>query len=137
MTILYTAICIIYQTKAAFLNIIPLSIIYVFRDGYRHAFQIPPDFDDTSVNLGMGSLIRDMALEFPQSNAKWQMRHSNLSSVFSALKHYAYRPMSNESRINTIDTRTYFYMRKFLEWAKSEGRDVALTATWVIFCFCH
>lgn len=101
------------------------------RDGYRHVFQIPPDFDDTSVNLGMGSLIRDMALEFPQSNAKWQIKHSNLSSVFSALKYYAYKPMSNESRINTIDTRTYFYMRKFLEWAKSEGRDVALTATWV------
>ena len=101
------------------------------RDGYAHVFKIPPDFDDTTVNLGLGSLLKDNIVEFPYATAIWESKNSNLSSVFNALKHYAYRPLSGDKRVNTIDTRTYFYMRKFLEKAQEEGKDVSLVSTWV------
>ncbi|XP_048751558.2 uncharacterized protein LOC125663303 [Ostrea edulis] len=101
------------------------------RDGYRHVFHIPPDFDDTSVNLGLGSLLKEYIIDFPESSVLWQTHNSNLSSVFTALKHYAYKPMTNDSRVNTIDTRTYFYMRHFLENATAERKPVALIATWI------
>ncbi|CAL1548972.1 unnamed protein product, partial [Lymnaea stagnalis] len=52
-------------------------------------------------------------------------------AVFDALKKYAYRPFSNDSNTNIIDPRTYFYMRPFLDKAKSEGGDLALVTTWV------
>ncbi|XP_076087215.1 uncharacterized protein LOC143057729 isoform X2 [Mytilus galloprovincialis] len=101
------------------------------REGYQHVFKIPPDFDDTSVNLGLGSLLRDNVIHFPYASAAWEGQNSNLSSVFNAMKHYAYRPLSGDRRVNTIDTRTYFYMRKFLEKAASEKKDVSLVTTWV------
>ncbi|CAG2252670.1 unnamed protein product [Mytilus edulis] len=101
------------------------------REGYQHVFKIPPDFDDTSVNLGLGSLLRDNVMHFPYASAAWEGQNSNLSSVFNAMKHYAYRPLSGDRRVNTIDTRTYFYMRKFLEKAASEKKDVSLVTTWV------
>jgi hypothetical protein len=83
------------------------------------------------VNLGLGSLLKEYIVDFPESSVLWQSHNSNLSSVFTALKHYAYKPMSNDSRINTIDARTYFYMRHFLENATAERKAVALIATWV------
>ncbi|XP_060072158.1 uncharacterized protein LOC132552031 [Ylistrum balloti] len=101
------------------------------KSGYEYVFRIPPDFDDTSVNLGLGSLLKEAIVDFPQSNALWQSRNTNLSSVFSAIKHYAYRPLSGNKRVDTIDTRTYVYMRRFLELAKSKNEDVALVTTWV------
>ncbi|XP_046335266.1 uncharacterized protein LOC124117416 isoform X3 [Haliotis rufescens] len=98
---------------------------------FLNAFRIPPDFDDTFVNLGLGSLLTDLKSVFPNEQAQWSHDNTNLSSIFDALKHYAYRPFSNESRVNTIDPRTYFYLRKFLEKASSSGQDVALVPTWI------
>lgn len=110
----------------------PLLINIVnFREGYKRVFQIPPDFDDTSVNLGLGSLLKDFISDFPNSAVLWQSRNANLSSIFNALKHYAYRPMSNDTRVNTIDTRTYFYMRRFLEDVKAKNQSLSLVTTWV------
>ncbi|XP_067659668.1 uncharacterized protein [Haliotis asinina] len=98
---------------------------------FLNAFRIPPDFDDTFVNLGLGALLTDLKSSFPNEQAQWSLDNANLSSIFDALKHYAYRPFSNESRVNTIDPRTYFYLRKFLEKAGSSGQDVALVSTWI------
>lgn len=101
------------------------------REGYKHVFQIPPDFDDTSVNLGLGSLLKDFITDFSSSAALWQSRNSNLSSIFTSLKHYAYKPTTNNTRVNTIDTRTYFYMRRFLEDVNAKKKSLSLVTTWV------
>ena len=101
------------------------------RSAFRSAFRIPPDFDDTFVNVGIGSLLREVANDFPQSNKLWLEKNSNLSTVFDALKTYAYRPMSNNSKVNTIDPRTYMYLRPFLQDAMTKGTDIALVPTWV------
>jgi hypothetical protein len=34
-----------------------ISVHILYREGYKHVFKIPPDFDDTAVNLGLGTLL--------------------------------------------------------------------------------
>ncbi|KAH3781358.1 hypothetical protein DPMN_159185 [Dreissena polymorpha] len=97
---------------------------------YLKAFMIPPDFDDTFVNLGLGALLAEMKEEFPATHAQWRSQNTNVTSVFDALKLYAYRPKSNDSNINAIDSRTYFYLRHFLQQVPKD-EDVALVPTWV------
>ena len=92
---------------------------------------IPPDFDDTFVNLGLGSLLAEVKQDFPASHAQWLSQNTNVTSVFDALKKYAYRPMSDNDAVNVIDCRTYFYLRYFLEEAKKNQEDIALVPTWV------
>ncbi|GAB1602210.1 Hypothetical predicted protein [Argonauta hians] len=97
---------------------------------YASAFHIPPDFDDTSVNLGLGSLLAEKKADFPEQYQTWLEHNSNITSVFDALKKYAYRPFSADKNVNSIDPRTYFYLRGFLEDAASNGKDVTLVPTW-------
>lgn len=66
-----------------------------FRDTYIKAFHIPADFDDTFVNIGLGSLLKENSKSFPKSYESWTKRNSNLNSAFTALKKYAYRYMSH------------------------------------------
>ena len=42
------------------------------KDGLKHVFQIPPDFDDTFVNLGLGALLTEVKEYFPESHAQWK-----------------------------------------------------------------
>ncbi|KAK3602723.1 hypothetical protein CHS0354_017166 [Potamilus streckersoni] len=101
------------------------------RDGYLRAFLIPPDFDDTFVNVGLGSLLTEAAADFPQSHQQWLSQNTNLTSVFDGLKKYAYRPLSKNDAVNTIDCRTYFYLRHFLEKQVDDKQDIALVPTWI------
>ncbi|XP_046380041.2 uncharacterized protein LOC124151566 [Haliotis rufescens] len=101
------------------------------RGVYTLAFHIPPDFDDTFLNIGLGSILAEMAKEFPRAFKLWSSHNTNLTSVFDALKYYAYRPFSGDQRVNTIDTRSYYYLRPWLEQEKAAGRDVALVPTWI------
>ncbi|XP_052820625.1 uncharacterized protein LOC128246452 [Mya arenaria] len=98
---------------------------------FAEAFHIPPDFDDTFVNVGLGSMLAQFAEDFPSEQQQWMADNSHLQSVFDNLKKYAYRPLSSESRVNTIDPRTYLYMHGFLEKAVSNQQDVALVTTWL------
>ena len=108
-------------------------VLIFFRSGYLHAFMIPPDFDDTFVNIGLGALLSEMKEDFPDTHAQWISQNTNITSVYDALKKYAYRPMSNKSAINSIDCRTYFYLRFFLEEAMNKKEDIALVPTWVSY----
>ncbi|KAL5014184.1 hypothetical protein ScPMuIL_008454 [Solemya velum] len=108
-----------------------IKMLLSMREMYLTVFQVPPDFDDTFVNIGIGSLLREMRSEFPESNLFWTQKNSNLTFIFSEMKRVAYRPLSSEESVNTIDTRTYFYIRKFLQNSISEKKDLALIPTWV------
>ena len=100
------------------------------RQMFSDAFRIPPDFDDTFVNLGLGSLLFQMQLKFPNGYKSWLVKN-NITSIAEPLKRYAYRPFSADRSANTIDPRTYFWLREFLDEAKSNQQDVALVTTWV------
>ncbi|ESO84294.1 hypothetical protein LOTGIDRAFT_236277 [Lottia gigantea] len=108
-----------------------IKTLLSMKDTFRTAFHIPPDFDDTFVNLGLGSLLTSLKTQFPEQHSSWMTSNTNLTSVFDALKKYAYRPFSKDSNVNTIDPRTYFYLRKFMEKSSSDGWDLALTPTWI------
>nr|KAG5712874.1 hypothetical protein BaRGS_007471 [Batillaria attramentaria] len=105
--------------------------IIASRSGYTRAFHIPPDFDDTFVNLGLGALLTDLGPELPEALSRWRHHNTNLTSVLDALKSYAYRPFSQDKNVNTIDPRTYYYIRHFLDYAKNQSLDVALVPTWI------
>ena len=57
---------------------------------FAAAFHIPPDFDDTFVNIGLGSLLASDG-RFPAAAEQWQRQNKNITSAFNALKKYAYR----------------------------------------------
>lgn len=61
---------------------------------FAAAFHIPPDFDDTFVNIGLGSLLKEIP-DYSDLFDKWRSTNSNVTSVLQALKRYAYRPHSN------------------------------------------
>lgn len=115
------------------LSIFQLSFFWLrtFRDGYLSVFHIPPDFDDTFVNLGLGSLLVDLSHDFPEALARWQRDNTNLTSLLDALRRYAYRPFGQNPDLSSIDPRTYYYIRYFLNEAHAAGQDVALVPTWV------
>lgn len=52
-------------------------------------------------------------------------------SLVEALRQYAYRPFSGDQNVNTIDPRTFYYMRHFLGEAEARKEDIALVPTWV------
>ncbi|XP_061197307.1 uncharacterized protein LOC133205493 [Saccostrea echinata] len=95
---------------------------------FSAAFHIPPDFDDTFVNIGLGSLLKGIP-EYVDLYNKWRDTNSNVTSVLQALKKYAYRPLSNNTRVNTIDTRTYFYLHRYL--AHANKSNAVFVPTWV------
>ncbi|XP_046380058.2 uncharacterized protein LOC124151576 [Haliotis rufescens] len=108
-----------------------IKALMSIRGGYTYAFHIPPDFDDTFLNIGLGSLLSEMSHLYPTYDKMWRSHNTNLTSVFDALKYYAYRPFSGNQRVNTIDSRTYYYLRHWLEQEKQAGHDVALVPTWI------
>ncbi|XP_067658557.1 uncharacterized protein [Haliotis asinina] len=101
------------------------------RDGYMSVFHVPPDFDDTFLNIGLGSVLKETSHTFPEVSDLWMSQNPNLTSVFDALKRYAYRPFSGDQRVNTIDSRSYVYLRKWLAQEKLAGNDIALVTTWI------
>ena len=102
-----------------------------YRQEDLRSFVIPPDFDDAFVNLGLGALLSETKQDFPASHAQWMSQNTNVTSVFDALKKYAYRPMSSNDAVNIIDARTYFCLRHFLEDAVKNKDEIALIPTWV------
>ncbi|KAK3575712.1 hypothetical protein CHS0354_022344 [Potamilus streckersoni] len=103
------------------------------RTGYLDAFLLPPDFDDTFANLGLGSLLSSLAEDLPQSYQQWRSQNTNISSIFDALKKFAYRPLSKDYAVNLIDDRTYVFLRFFLEKLQKDDQDIALVPTWVCY----
>jgi len=108
-----------------------LEDILSMKSVYLRAFQIPPDFDDSFVNLGLGAMLKDLSKDLPAAHSQWVSKNDNLTSLTDALRRYAYRPFSKDNNLNTIDVRTYYYMRFFLEEAAARKEDIALVPTWI------
>ena len=64
--------------------------ILMHRSHFAAAFHIPPDFDDTCVNIGLGALLTSDG-RFPAAAKQWKQQNKNFSSVFNSVKKYAYR----------------------------------------------
>ena len=90
------------------------------------AFFIPPDFDDSFVNLGLGSILA-MYSENSTAFQTWKSNNGNFTRLFQTLKKYAYRPFEG-GEMATIDPRSYFYLRAYLH-AHSKY-PAAFVSTW-------
>ncbi len=69
------------------------------------AFFIPPDFDDTSCHLGLGSLLFSARDQLPRSFQLWKESNRNITFLASLISKYAYRPFSSGINANSIDPR--------------------------------
>lgn len=93
------------------------------------AFHIPPDFDDSALNIGFGSMLSQQANKLPFQ--MWKENNANFTHMFQALKKYAYRPFNRGREEATIDPRTYFAMREFLHSIAEDGHPAAFVVTWM------
>ena len=96
------------------------------------AFNIPADFDDTFVNLGLGAMLTQQRFKFPNAHIEWTVNNTHLETVFENLKKYAYRPFSDIQDSNIVDPRTFFYMREFLYSVETVNPDLSIVPTWVM-----
>ena len=59
----------------------------------------------------------------------WKENNSDFTQIFKDMKKYAYRPFSTGERA-TIDPRTYFILREYLNSIAEEHYPVACVPTW-------
>ena len=59
----------------------------------------------------------------------WKENNSDFTQIFKDMKKYAYRPFSTDERA-TIDPRTYFVLREYLNSIAEEHYPVAYVPTW-------
>lgn len=107
-----------------------LLYISLFRLTASSAFIIPADFDDTFLNIGFGALLKKYQSTSTQPYLSWLTNNTNISSAINALKKYSYKPFSTDFNSKSIDPRTYFYIREFVEQSRPLG-PLALVSTWV------
>lgn len=124
-------------------------MLEILSDIFDETRMVPPDFDDSGVNIAIGTLLQKSS-QFPMHFRQWSNSNNQLQILMNAVKVYAYRPLETsldfslgenwklklklkfqDSDSNLIDPRSYFYARPFLEAAKTSGQPVALITTWV------
>lgn len=88
----------------------------VFADGAKHYFVIPPDNDDSSVNLALLGYLKE--INSPHYDF-WNSLNYKKDDYYNIALKYAYRPFNPNKTLNDradeIDTRTYFAIRGFLD----------------------
>ena len=93
---------------------------------FNEAFEIPPDFDDTYLNIGLGAQLKLLQNQYPSIYQRWTQNNSNMQALADLTLRYAYRPSSDNFNENTIDPRTYFWLRDFVH----ENPQSILVTTW-------
>ena len=99
-------------------------------DDITDAFRIPADFDDTYLNLGMGSALKRLSDTYPQAYKSWLANNTNCQHLIDVTSKYAYRPFDADLNKNTIDPRTYLFARGFLQQASRMNQSLGLITTW-------
>jgi hypothetical protein len=104
-------------------------------DSVTDAFCIPPDFDDSYLNLGLGATLQKLSNVYPKIYSSWLNNNTDVAHLIEVTSKYAYRPFAADINQNTIDPRTYFWSRKFIEQASQENKSLSLITTWVFLFF--
>jgi hypothetical protein len=92
---------------------------------------IPPDFDASYLNLGLGATLIKLSNVYPKAYSSWLKNNTDVAHLIEVTRKYAYRPFTNDINQNTIDPRTYFWSRKFIEEAFQENKSLSLITTYV------
>jgi hypothetical protein len=98
-------------------------------DAMVPAFRIPPDADDSFVNVALGAQLHHTR---PDAWPLWASHFPNTSLLTTQLLEKAYRPFSDDQDASSLDPRSYFMLRGFLEDCAAKNRtDVILVTTWL------
>ena len=97
---------------------------------YSPIFHIPPDFDDTYLNLGLGSTLSKVSDIYPRAIASWLPNNTNVDHLIEVTAKYSYEPFNEDLNKNLIDPRTFFYARKFIQAAAENKESLKLITTW-------
>ena len=89
-------------------------------------FEIPPDFDDTYLNIGLGVQLKLLQDKYPSIYPQWVQTNSNMKKLIDLTLQYAYRPSSEYLDQNIIDPRTYFWLRDFIR----DNPQAIIVTTW-------
>lgn len=95
------------------------------------AFSIPPDFDDTYLNLGLGATLYKLRDQYANAYQSWLQNNTDVSHLMYVTSKYAYRPFESDVSQNTIDPRTFFYAREFIQSAQTSNQPLSLITTWI------
>lgn len=112
-----------------------LSPVKSFIQQFFKDFRIPPDSDDTGCNLALGMKLSFLHRKFPRAYNRWASGNSDFDMLFQVVEKYHYDAFSSDNDKNTIDPRTFFWLRGFLQdAAKSQGANasVCLIPTWLL-----
>ncbi|CAF1464669.1 unnamed protein product [Adineta ricciae] len=93
---------------------------------FKDVFEIPPDFDDTYLNIGFGVQLKLLQDKYPSLFPRWVQTNSNMKKLIDLTLQYAYRPSSQLLDQNTIDPRTYFWLRDFVR----DNPQAIIVTTW-------
>ncbi|UJR38379.1 hypothetical protein I4U23_031049 [Adineta vaga] len=93
---------------------------------FKDVFEIPPDFDDTYLNIGLGVQLKLLQDKYPSLYSRWSQTNSNMKKLIDLTLEYAYRPSSQSLDQNTIDPRTYFWLRDFVR----DNPQAIIVTTW-------
>jgi hypothetical protein len=94
---------------------------------FADVFEIPSDFDDTYLNIGLGVQLKLLQNKYPSIYQRWAEINSNMKILVDLTLRYAYRPSSKNFDQNSIDPRTYFWIRDFIH----NNPQVILPTTWL------
>jgi hypothetical protein len=95
-------------------------------ESFEEAFEIPADFDDTYLNIGLGVQLKLLQDKYPSIYPRWEQINSNMKKLIDLTLRYAYRPASENIDQSIIDPRTYFWIRDFIQ----DNPQVILPTTW-------
>lgn len=120
------------------LKAVKLDKLIPFIDGIKElgqesikAFCIPPDFDDTYLNLGLGATLYKMKDQYPGAYKSWSVNNTLVQHLADVTSQYAYRPFDRDTNKNVIDPRTFFFARHFVQQAFDENKPLSLITTWI------
>lgn len=92
---------------------------------------IPPDFDCVYLNVALGATLFKLRDQYKSLYNEWANNNTDVQGLVDATVKYSYEPFENDINKNTIDTRTYFFARGFVQEAAKNNQPVSLVTTWV------
>ena len=121
-----------------FFQLIGLGVLD-FAYAAKFEFVIPPDTDDSSVNLALLAFLKETKSKHYEF---WNSLNFKKKQFYERALKYAYRPfgpnMTLNHRADEIDPRTYFAIRGFLDELKHNATqnnvepELILPTTWML-----
>ena len=96
-----------------------------------NVFKIPSDFDDSFLNLAIGSSLLKIENLYPKLYHSWSINNVNSNLLINYTLKYAYKPFDSDLNSNLINPTTYYFPRPFIMEAYAKNQSLTLITTWM------